>query len=51
MTCRPMDSHETSRHVGGERITPNLVLALVLVSVGMVLVNKRPRAKGQKDDG
>jgi len=35
----------------GERITPNLVLALVLVSVGMVLVNKRPRAKGQKDDG
>ncbi|MDY6990879.1 MAG: DMT family transporter [Thermodesulfobacteriota bacterium] len=30
----------------GEVITPNLVLALVLVSVGMVLVNKRPRAKG-----
>jgi len=30
----------------GEVITPNLVLALVLVSAGMVLVNKRPRAKG-----
>jgi len=30
----------------GEVITPNLILALVLVSVGMVFVNKRPRAKG-----
>ncbi|MDY6839564.1 MAG: DMT family transporter [Thermodesulfobacteriota bacterium] len=30
----------------GELIAPNLIVALVLVSVGMVLVNKRPEAKG-----
>ncbi len=30
----------------GERVTPGLVAALVLVALGIVLVNRRPRAPG-----